>query len=124
MALSWIAWRISRQSVAIMFGSAGYVKNHLKDCFADLFDRGVAVGDSAWIVPASMSIRPDQRSASEVRDESSMTGAMASPKGAPRSVVKTCIFMEAASCRVPQTKSLAGVAAKISPLVLTFSPYP
>ena len=33
----------------------------------------------------------------------------------PRPVVKTCMFMDAASCSVPQMKSLAGVAAKIKP---------
>ncbi len=38
-----------------------------------------------------------------------------------RPVVNTCMFMEA-SCCVPQMKSLAGVAAKIRPLAVTFSP--
>jgi len=32
--------------------------------------------------------------------------------------------MEAASCRVPQMKSLAGVAAKMRPLAVTRSPWP
>ena len=37
-------------------------------------------------------------------------------------MVNTCRFIPAASCNVPQMKSLAGVAAKIRPLWLTFSP--
>jgi hypothetical protein len=39
------------------------------------------------------------------------TGTSARPYGVPRPVVKTCTFMPAASCSVPQMKSLAGVAA-------------
>ncbi|MNJ76614.1 hypothetical protein D3C77_739320 [compost metagenome] len=38
--------------------------------------------------------------------------------------MKTCRFMPAANCKVPQTKSLAGVAQKIRPLRLTRSPGP
>ncbi len=34
----------------------------------------------------------------------------------PRPVVKMCTFMPAASCSVPQMKSLAGVAAYTKPL--------
>ncbi len=37
-------------------------------------------------------------------------------------MVKTCRFIPAASCSVPQTKSPAGVAAKTRPLALTRSP--
>ena len=40
----------------------------------------------------------------------------------PRPVVKTCSVMPEASCSVPQMKSLAGVAAKISPFSRTRSP--
>jgi len=35
-----------------------------------------------------------------------------------------CMFMPAANCRVPQMKSLAGVAAKTKPLAVTRSPGP
>jgi len=42
----------------------------------------------------------------------------------PRPVVNTCIFIAAANCSVPQTKSLAGVAAKIRPFFVTLSPGP
>src|SRR5215469_10617003 len=82
----------------------------------------VALPDA--IVPASISIRSDQRSAKDVRELTLITGAIASPYGEPRPVVNTCIFIEAASCRVPQTKSLAGVAAKTRPFALTRSPGP
>jgi len=44
--------------------------------------------------------------------------------GVPRPVVKTCTFIPAASCSVPHTKSLAGVAAKIRPFRVTRSPGP
>ncbi|MNI72169.1 hypothetical protein D3C73_1280920 [compost metagenome] len=39
-------------------------------------------------------------------------------------MVNTCRFMPAANCKVPQTKSLAGVAQKIRPLPLKRSPGP
>ena len=66
----------------------------------------------------------DQRSASAVRDATLITGTIASPYGVPRPVVKTCMFIAAASCSVPQMKSLAGVAAKIRPFAVTRSPGP
>ena len=50
-----------------------------------------------------------------------MTGHSARPYGVPRPVVNTCRFMPAASCSVPQMKSLAGVAAKTSPRCPAFS---
>ncbi len=74
--------------------------------------------------PASRSIRSCQRSDSALRVDTLMTGAIARPYGVPRPVVNTCRFMPEASCSVPQTKSLAGVAAKIRPLRRTFSPGP
>ena len=63
------------------------------------------------MVPALTSIRSCQRRARSLRVATLMTGTCASPYGVPRPVVKTCRFMPAASCSVPQMKSLAGVAA-------------
>ena len=63
------------------------------------------------IVPALRSIRSCQRRASPLVVATLTTGASARPYGVPRPVVKTCTFMPAASCSVPQMKSLAGVAA-------------
>ena len=57
-----------------------------------------------------------------VWDDTLITGTAANPYGVPSPVVKTCMFMAAAVCSVPQMKSLAGVAANTSPLVLTRSP--
>src|SRR5882672_5474432 len=63
------------------------------------------------IVPALRSIRSCQRRARSVRVATLITGTSAKPYGVPRPVVKTCRFMPAANCSVPQMKSLAGVAA-------------
>ena len=74
------------------------------------------------MVPAFTSIRSCQRRAKSLRVATLITGTAAKPYGVPRPVVNTCRFMPAASCSVPQMKSLAGVAAKHNPLALSFSP--
>jgi hypothetical protein len=61
--------------------------------------------------PAFTSIRSCQRRARSLRVATLITGTSARPYGVPRPVVKMCRFMPAASCSVPQMKSLAGVAA-------------
>ncbi|STU98274.1 Uncharacterised protein [Klebsiella pneumoniae] len=58
-----------------------------------------------------MSIKSYQRLASSVRVAIFITGTAISPYGVPRPVVNTCTVMPEATCWVPQTKSLAGVAA-------------
>ena len=64
------------------------------------------------IAPASRSIRSCQRSRVGACGDLDHRRHGQTVRGATP-VVKTCRFIPAASCRVPQTKSLAGVAAKI-----------
>ncbi|MNE71687.1 hypothetical protein D3C80_1675830 [compost metagenome] len=63
------------------------------------------------MVPALISIKSYQRFASSVRVAILITGTAIRPYGVPRPVVKTCTVIPEATCCVPQTKSLAGVAA-------------
>ena len=95
-------------------------------CSAQVFLRPLATSSMRWnisqptssmvllpsaMVPALMSIKSCQRRAKSLRVATLMTGHSAKPYGVPRPVVKTCKFIPAASCSVPQMKSLAGVAA-------------
>lgn len=76
------------------------------------------------IRPALISIKSAQCSDKECRVDTFRTGAAARPYGVPLPVVNTCKFMPAASCRVPHTKSLAGVAANSRPFCFALSPGP
>ena len=104
-----------------LLASTGDIEHHLEDLPPDLFDcriagRNRARVDVDQIAPA---IAP-----AKMRDATLITGTIARPYGVPRPVVKMCMFIAAASCSVPQIKSLAGVAAKISPFAVTRSPGP
>jgi len=63
------------------------------------------------MVPALISIKSNQRFANSVRVAILITGTAIRPYGVPRPVVNTCTVIPEATCCVPQTKSLAGVAA-------------
>ncbi len=81
-----------------------------------------SVAAAVAMPPVSTCIKSYQRRASSLRFATMMTGTAASLYGVPRPVVRTCRFIPADNCSVPQTKSLAGVAAYSKPLRVARSP--
>ena len=97
-----------------LLAAAGDVQHEAEQLPADLLDGGIAGGDAAGVDIDQIVPFFGERGARRDLDD----GTSARPYGLPSPVVKTCRFMDA-SCCVPQMKSLAGVAAKTSPLAVT-----